>query len=189
MTIDKHYSPDLTLQQLIEWLKTEGIDTTAWGQGDAKSVADLWQELQHGESTLQADPPLRRVQVVEVYVQEGDRLLIERAQHFADGRVRTRNRPPSEKMHPAEAPLEAAQRCLVEELMLAPSVIHFPPQPIPVRTVRDKSDSYPNLTSEYTFYTIFAHVNGLPTTSFTTPNAAHSDGDPIIAHQWEWVAT
>ncbi len=187
MTIDEQVSPDLSLQQLIDWLKTHGIDTNRWGQGDAKSVADLWQELQYGESTLQADPPLRRVQVVEVHVTNDERHLIERAQHFADGRVRSRNRPPSEKMHPAETALEAAQRCLIEELALSPTAISFPPQQIPVRTVRDKSDSYPNLTSEYTFYTVFAQVDGLPTTSFTTPNAAHGDGDPIIAHQWEWV--
>ncbi len=188
MTIDTQHSPELSLHQLLEWLKTQGIDTTAWGQGDAKSVGDLWQELLHGESTLQADPPLRRVQVVEVYVRENDRLLIESAQHFADGRVRTRNRPPSEKMHPAEAPLEAAQRCLVEELAIDPAALSFPLQQIPMRTIRDESGSYPNLSTEYTFYTVFARVHGLPSTSFTTPNAAHSDGDPIIAHQWEWVA-
>ena len=185
--MDEQVSPDLTLQQLLEWLKTHGIDTNIWGQGDAKSVTDLWQELQHGESTLQADPPLRRVQVVEVHITNGDHRLIERAQHFADGRIRARNRPPSEKMHPAEAPLNAAQRCLVEELALTPAAIHFPTQQISMRTIRDNSGSYPNLTTEYTFYTVYAHVDGLPTTSFTTPNAAYGDGDPIIAHQWDWV--
>ncbi len=181
--------PYPTLNQLRTWLHAHAIDTSAWGQGAAKALLDLWRELHQGESTLQADPPLRRVQVVEVHVTNGGRRLIERAQHFADGRVRTRNRPPSEKMHPLEEPLAAARRCLVEELAVPPAAITFPAQQITARTVRSESDSYPNLISEYTFYTVRAHVTGLPTTPFITPNAAHAAGDPVVAHQWEWETT
>lgn len=176
-----------TAADLAQWLHAQGVDTAAWGHGDAKTVADLWQEHHHGECTLAADPALRIVHVVEVRVEQQGLLLIETEQQFADGRVRVRRRPPSEKLRPEEAPVAAAQRCLSEELALSPAAISFPTQEIPTRTLRDDSSSYPNLPSEYTFYTVHAQVTGLPTTSFTTPNAAHAAGDPIIAHRWAWV--
>ena len=187
MITNRQVSPDLTPAALQAWLETQGVDTTHWGQADAKTIADLWSELQHGESTLYADPPLRRVKVVEVTVRQGTQLLIEREQHLADGRVRLRNRPPSEKMHPGEEPMDAARRCLIEELALSGTAITFPPQEITARTVRDESGSYPNLVSEYLFYSIAACVEGLPTSTFTIPNAAHADGDPVVAHLWAWV--
>ncbi|MEZ4618235.1 MAG: hypothetical protein R2867_22350 [Caldilineaceae bacterium] len=188
MTIDEQRDADPTPQQLTAWLVAQQIDTTAWGQANAKSVDDLWQELCHGECSLQENPPLRLVRVVEVIVTQGEQILIEAEQLFADGRIRARNRPPSEKMKPTEDPLTAAQRCLQEELAVAPVAICFPPQEIPARIVRDESGSYPNLISEYTFYTVHAQIAGLPATTFTTPNAAYADGDPIVAHRWMWVA-
>ena len=177
-----------TTCHLQEWLDAHDIDTGNWGQADAKTLPDLWQELQHGESVLQADPPLRCVRVVEVIISRGTELLVEAEQHFVDGRVRVRNRPPSEKLYPDEDPVAAARRCLQEELSVAPSAISFPCQELIARTVREQSSSYPNLTSEYTFYVVHANVNGLPPTDFTTLNSAHDVGDPIVAHHWVWVS-
>jgi len=187
MAIDPNEMNDMTLSQLYEWLGEQDVDTSQWGDAGAKAVVDLWNELQHGESTLHTDPPLRRVHVVEVLVRDGDQLLIEREQHFSDGRVRMRNRPPSEKMLPDEQPEAAALRCLREELGVEPAAISFALQEITKRTVRMDSGSYPNLCSEYHFYTVAASVDGLPHTTFTTANAAHAEGDPIVAHQWAWV--
>jgi 8-oxo-dGTP pyrophosphatase MutT (NUDIX family) len=174
---------------LTHWLHTHQIDTTTWGQGAAKQVADLWQELVAGESTLQADPPLRCVAVVEVIVEREGQRLVETAQHFADGRVRARNRPPSEKLKPGETPLAAAQRCLVEELAIEHSRITVAQQAITQRITLDESGSYPGLTTRYTFYCVYLQVAGLPTTPFTTENAAHGHGDPVTAHQWGWLPT
>lgn len=193
MTLEHHQSsgfppPFPTIDALARWLYAQGVDTTGWGRNNAKTIEDLWQELQHGECTLQADPPLRVVHVVEVRIEQNDQYLIETEQHFADGRVRIRRRPPSEKMQATEEPHAAARRCLREELAVPPAAIHFSPQQIHTHKVRDESESYPNLTSEYTFYRVHAQVTGLPTTPFLTPNVAHVDGDPIVAHRWEWVA-
>jgi len=190
---EDHQSTDLappfsTLEALAQWLHAQGVDTSHWGHGSAKTIADLWYELQHGECTLRANPPLRIVHVVEVRIEQNDHYLIGTEQHLADGRIRVRRRLPSEKMQATEEALDAARRCLREELAVHPAAIRFPPQQIPARTARDTSDSYPNLTSEYTFYTVHAQVTGLPTTTFTTPNTAHTDGDPIVAHRWAWVA-
>lgn len=188
MVTDPRDRSHFTLVQLKKWLDTRGIDISQWGSADAKTVADLLCELQDGESTLSSDPPVRRVQVVEVLIYRDDQLLVEREQHFSDGRVRTRNRPPSEKMLPDEDPTAAARRCLVEELGVSSAAITFRPQEIPQRIVRTDSESYPNLLSEYHFFTVVASVEGLPHTTFTTPNVAHAKGDPIVAHRWAWVA-
>ncbi len=179
--------PALTsMSALTHWLHIHQIDTRGWGQGAAKQVADLWQELVAGESTLQADPPLRCVAVVEVLVEREGQQLVETAQHFADGRVRTRNRPPSEKLKPGEAPLAAAQRCLVEELAIEHNRITVAQQEITQRVTLDESGSYPGLTTRYTFYRVYLQVADLPTTPFTTTNTAHGHGDPVVAHQWAW---
>jgi len=180
------YTPTSTAA-LTTWLHTHQIDTTAWGQGAAKQVDDLWHELMAGESTLQADPPLRCVRVVEVLVEQAGRRLVEAAQQLADGRVRVRNRPPSEKLKPGEAPFAAAVRCLVEELTVDPATITAANTPITERTVLDESGSYPGLQTAYTFYQVHLVVAGLPLTAFTTANAAHGPGDPVVAHQWAWV--
>ncbi len=178
-----------TAERLAAWLHSQGLDLNAWGQGGAKTVADLWHELQRGESTLQQRPLERQVRVVEVQIIRNQQILVEAEQYFDDGRVRVRNRPPSEKMHPDETPLLAAERCLQEELALAPSAISFPPHTIQRRTIHAPSDSYPTLMSRYTFYTLQAVVADLPDHSFTTPNRAHGTGDPIVAHSWRWEPT
>lgn len=178
-----------TPQALADWLHTHQINTAYWGQGAAKSVTDLWQEIQHAESVLYDEPPLRRVRVVELRVLDGDRQLIEMAQTLVTGQVRRRNRPPSEKMHPAEDPLTAARRCLVEELGVDPTAIAIAStQAIRERQETVESASYPGLATQFTFYQVTAHVPHLPTTDFTTHNAAHTHGDPIVSHQWHWQA-
>ncbi len=174
-------------QALASWLHAHDIGTEHWGQDGAKSVADLWQEVCHGESALYDVAPLRRVRVVELLVLAGNRQLIEDAQTLVTGQVRRRNRPPSEKMHPTEDPLTAARRCLVEELGVAATAIFIEPaQAIGERQTTTESASYPGLLTHFTFYQVTAHVHNLPTTNFTTPNAAHAHGDPVVAHQWRW---
>lgn len=178
-----------TPQTLATWLHAHGVTTAQWGQGAAKSVTDLWQEILHGESMLSEEPPLRRVRVVEVAVRAGNQQLIEAAQTLVTGQIRRRNRPPSEKMHPTENPLAAAQRCLQEELGIATATILIEPtQPIGERHETSESSSYPGLLTHFTFYQVTAYVHGLPTSDFVTTNAAHDHGDPIVAHQWHWQA-
>ncbi|MBX3014213.1 MAG: hypothetical protein KF832_22010 [Caldilineaceae bacterium] len=174
-------------QALAAWLEARQINTDAWGQDNAKSVVDLWHEIQQAESTLHDEAPLRRVQVVELDVRAENRQLIEAAQLFASGQVRHRNHPPSEKMLPGEDPFATARRCLAEELGIAEAArIHFPPQTVEPRVTIVDSTSYPGLLTQFTFYTVCVHVANLPTTEFTTPNAAHAHGDPVVAHRWQW---
>lgn len=174
-------------QLLAQWLQSQQIDLTLWGQGNAKSVEDLWREVQNAESALYAEAPLRRVRVVELLVQDGDRQLIEDAQILVSGQVRRRNQPPSEKMLPGEDPFATARRCLLEELGIDDAAaVHIPTQQVRERQLLLESASYPGLVTQFTFYRVVAQVQQLPATDFTTTNAAHTHGDPVLAHRWRW---
>ena len=91
-----------------------------WGVAvGTKRIANLWQEVMEGEIQLvDSHPPLRSVRVVSVKIRHAKtgKLLLEAAQEMADGAMRTRNRPLSEKMKRGENPLEACVRGIQEEL-------------------------------------------------------------------------
>jgi len=176
-----------TPQALAAWLHDQQIDTTTWGQGAAKTVTDLWRETQQAESALYPETPLRRVQVVELLIAAGGRQLIEAEQLLTSGQVRRRNQPPSEKMLPGEDPFATARRCLAEELAITDEArIHFPLQHVGERQLLVESASYPGLVTQFTFYRVTVQVQALPDTPFTTSNAAHHHGDPVVAHHWCW---
>ena len=172
---------------LAAWLQTHHIDTTTWGQGAAKTIDDLWRETQQAESALYPEAPLRRVQVVELFIEMAGRQLIEAEQRLVSGQVRRRNQPPSEKMLPGEDPIATARRCLAEELEITDVAhIYFPPQQVRERQLLVESVSYPGLVTQFTFYRVTVQVHQLPDTDFTTINAAYSHGDPVISHLWRW---
>ncbi|MPY58957.1 NUDIX domain-containing protein [Streptomyces spongiae] len=175
-----------SLAELQEWLRSKGIPYDSWGIGAVKSVRNLWDEITSGEATLSDDPPLRRVSVVSVRVVADGRQLTEVGQLMANGAVRKRNSPPTEKMKPGETPITAALRCLAEELGVRDTDVTIDPQSLSVTVEQDASPSYPGLTSEYRLHTVDAQVVGLPGTSFTTDEAS-DDADAVIStHYWEW---
>ena len=111
------------IEELKAWLRDQNINVDRWGEGAAKTVENLWAEIDEGETLLQRDPPRRLIEVVRVVVRRDAFILIEARQEFVSGRQRTRNRPPSEKMRPDESYEEAAYRCIEEELGIAPSAV------------------------------------------------------------------
>ena len=76
------------VNDLRVWL-AEHVDLSTWGIGAAKSVDDLWSELETGESTL-ADSPFQRnlTGVVQLIILNRGRILIETRQSLIDGRIR-----------------------------------------------------------------------------------------------------
>ncbi|NJN97942.1 MAG: NUDIX domain-containing protein [Anaerolineales bacterium] len=172
--------------ELEAWLTANGIDTSCWGTGGAKTVENLWSELAEGESELHADPPRRQVRIVSVTICRGRRTLVEVGQAFGENQYRYRDMPPTEKMKPGEQPVEAAVRCLQEELEADPNRVKILSAAAePEQTMQD-SQSYPGLTTYYVRYYVEAKVAGLPRQSFSTMEAAHDDGDPVKSHQWRW---
>lgn len=179
MTTRNFESPD----ELAIWLAAAGIDTTHWGSGQSKRLADLWLEYTNGESAFTAEPPTREVTVVQVIIRRGEATLVELAQEMVDGRRRIRMRPPSEKVKPGETARSAALRCLREELDLAAGEVMMETEGVDFERVED-SPSYPGLPTRYRFYRFHAAAAGLPDEDFTRENV--DDGDPIRRHQWGW---
>ena len=176
----------LSLAELEDWLRSNGIPYESWGVGAVKSVQNLWDEITSGEATLSEDPPLRRVSVVSVRVVVDGRQLTEVGQLMATGAMRKRDSPPTEKMKPGETVTAAALRCLAEELGVRDTDVVIDPRSLSVAVEKVASPSYPGLPSEYRLHSVDAQVSGLPETHFTTQEAS-GDGDPVIStHYWEW---
>lgn len=171
--------------ELERRLTAHAVPCATWGTGGAKSVTHLWREIAEGESELTWDPLLRRVTVVSVHIRERGRLLTETGQTLTDGTARARNAPPSEKMKPGETPVEAALRCLAEELGIQTADVTIDPASLTVTVDRAPSPSYPGLPGEYRLHTVNAEVSGLPATPFTTRETPGTDA-AVTHHHWEW---
>lgn len=174
------------VEDLEFWLNQQGIDTASWGCGSTKSVADLWTELKNGEITLQCDPPLREVGVVQIIIRRDDLVLLEVEQEFETGKRRSRNIFPSEKLRNQEDYLSAAKRGLKEEIDLDPQQVDFVEPSYKIRHQVSNSPSYPNLATRYTIHSIEAAVTELPLADFWRKNHAHAEGDPVKKHLWGW---
>lgn len=175
-----------TKEELERWLRARDIDVSGWGQGAAKTISHLWTEIHKGESIMHDDPPLRILQAVRVIVRRGDRILIEAHQGFATGRRRERGWPPSEKMHPGEHYVEAALRCLREELGVEDEGARLRQETYRRNVLEEVAQSYPGLRTRYTFHIVEAVVPGLPHHDFQTRELASGPGEPISVHYWEW---
>jgi hypothetical protein len=174
------------VEELVDWLAASGVDTTEWDKGTSKSVANLWDEYVKGELIFQISPPLRIVEVVQVTIERNGLLLLEMEQEFVNGQRRSRELPPSEKIKPGENCVEAAYRCLCEELGLSRDQISIIEPDNSTKDSVVESLSYPGLNTRYTIHDVYAYVKGLPDQDFWRENLATKDGDPIKRHLWAW---
>lgn len=172
--------------ELTIWLEENGIDTGVWGSGAHKTIANLWDEYAAGEVSFEANPPLRVVQVVQILIQHDGTMLLEKEQVLTNGMRRFRNQLPSEKIKGNETFMDAAFRCLSEELGLGRDRVDSV-------TVENESDemiadspSYPGLSTRYSIQTATARVSGLPAGDFWRDNQATAEGDPVSRHLWGW---
>ncbi|KAK4796896.1 hypothetical protein SAY86_029222 [Trapa natans] len=200
-----------TPQSLSDWIKPRmpSDSFASWGvKPGTKNVHNLWLELSEGETSLtDSTPPIRTVNVVIVRIIGKDgATLIESRQELADGSVRSRRRPLSEKMKPGETPEGAVIRAVKEELG---SIISRPAEEIVTivpgsyrKSVEERSSaSYPGLPARYILHSVDATVEGLPENEFYT-DEEHEYGDcgetgmgigiadqavSVKRHHWEWV--
>lgn len=175
-----------TIDELRSWLLDKQINTSTWGASGSKTIQNLWRELKSGDAGIQSKPPLRIVEVVQIYIRRGNLILLETIQELADGQRRFRNQPPAEKIKPNEHYLEAAARGLFEELGILAENIDFKEETHQVRTIITESPSYPGLLTKYTFHDIVAQIEGVPEDNFWHENYAFEDGDPVKRHFWAW---
>ncbi len=157
-------SEPLSLEQLAQLLTYAGIPIHEWGQGDAKTVAHLLQEINEGETELLVTPAgeiERHVSVVWVDVSgtnsDNDWFhLVEDRQEFRDGRVRRRALDHSlgEKMKPGEDMYGAVERALREELGIEDVWTDH----LRSELTQHAPSSYPGLKSEYNTHYFTAHI-------------------------------
>ena len=174
-----------SLGELEALLAASPIDLSTWGVDDAKTMADLWREIMAGETQLQVEPLRRVVSVVQVIIVRGNLVLVETQQVLQDGRTRSRELPPSEKMHPGEHPADAATRCLREELEVEPGEVELVNTAHPPTRQSRASPSYPGLQTDYLFHRVDVRVPSLPDQAFATAEAV--TGDALVTrHDWAW---
>jgi hypothetical protein len=176
-----------SIEHLLIWLSDQSIELSKWNQGHAKSVENLFYELENGECQMQMQPPLRVVNVVQVLVTNGELYLLELEQELEDKRKRNRNIPPSEKMKPNENCLDAARRCLIEELGVNNDDIDIKTQDCIASIRYRKSRSFPGLNTKYYVFRVYAQVRGLSEENFWTEEITQKDGVEIVRRFcWGW---
>lgn len=179
----------LTEQSLSEWLLQHGVPVELYGQGTAKRLADLLNEVHAGETQLVAEggAVVRRLRVLQLHVRDRrGRFLVDAAQTLPDGRRRPRELPPSEKLLPHEGWRDAAVRCVAEEfesVLGGADALTLREGSVTTRCVRRTSPSYPGLASEYDMTCVEAAVEGLPQVDFVTREKR--PGGELVTH-WEW---
>lgn len=174
------------VEALEKILRDQRIPLAQWGVGSAKTVENLWQELQTGDSHLQLNPLRRRVDAATIIIQRDDKILIEVAQTLQGQRSRPRHWPPSEKIRDRETPRQAAARCLCEELELTADMFTLSTACPEVVLEQQISLSYPGLMTAYRFYVFDAVAPSLPDHPFQTAEQSHDDSDPVKTHSWVW---
>ena len=84
------FSDELALK---EWLLLHGVSTLSWGQGQARTVKSLFEELESGASMILQSQALRMTHVCLVKVGRpgGGKFLFETHEQLDNGTVRQRN--------------------------------------------------------------------------------------------------
>lgn len=178
--------------ELAAWLASHNIPTELYGQGKAKKMEQLFEEVENGESILRLvdGAPLREVIVLNLLLVNEDRkVLRETRQQLPDGRVRVRDLAVSEKMMPGEGWREAVVRAIAEELgSVAKSgwqeKLVIDDGSYASKTEDMASPSYPGLVTAYTMHCVRAQLpRCLPREPFKTEEQ-RPDGKMVT--WWEW---
>lgn len=182
------HSSKLTRSELKELLLAHRVPLHTWGTGEAKTLADLYSEIRHGESVLVTEPNgklVREVGVVkiDIFYKEGAQnyKLEEDYQEFYDGRRRTLQHdcPVGEKMKPSETPLQTFARALREELSITRPIAGRATR---ARVITKTSKSYPGLLSRYHEHRFMAT---LPKKYYNADGYMEIDGDRRTYFSWK----
>lgn len=194
-----------SLDDLVRCLETHSIDREKWGSGEhctSKSVLDLWEEVQRGESTLQSSigELVRTTRVVRIHVTIAPpypawwhgtpRYLFNTAIQYTDRGTRVeRSTLVTEKLMQGEEVLHAVHRALHEELDLEGAdnrgytITNV--ETTPHTEDRVSTRSYPGI---HTIYELFdatvVFENDWWRQRAEAESVCTSEGNRI--HEWEW---
>jgi serine/threonine protein kinase len=160
-----------TVKDLREELLAFKVDVSKFGKGDAKTLEQLFHEIESMECRLmlRANKVIRVVDLMALRVRTPTaKILVEQSQKFPDGRDRTCNRLPAVMRQAGASGLATAkseiERLLKNELSTTPDVIQVnlrlddPSQES--NSKKQDSQSYPGLDSVYRKTFFEASVNG-----------------------------
>mmetsp|Transcript_86208 Transcript_86208/g.222030 ORF Transcript_86208/g.222030 Transcript_86208/m.222030 type:complete len:794 (-) Transcript_86208:390-2771(-) len=150
------FEANIDIGVFSQMLTEHNIDTTKFGVGKAKTLAELSEEVRSGTARLMLDATEHKklVRVVDVVVlrvcpQGQDSFLVETQEVFPDGRTRENNFLPGEKKEPHENTQQAAQRILADFLGMQGH--HVQLDLMKIRRIEEErpSPSYPGVTTVY----------------------------------------
>jgi len=186
-----------SVESLTAWLEIREIDTSLWGQGEAKTVQEFFHEIWAGECEPLTECAERVISVVKVRILDHDEAgtwqLYETKQKLCrDGRTRPRNRPLAEKRRPNESSFDAAVRGVKEELgssLKSSSRIVVKEDSLQEWTERRMSKSFPGLETVYKLSQVDVEVEGL--TRAATGDTFETEETPELSHgkvhTWTWI--
>mmetsp|Transcript_24488 Transcript_24488/g.68094 ORF Transcript_24488/g.68094 Transcript_24488/m.68094 type:complete len:781 (-) Transcript_24488:84-2426(-) len=139
-------------------LQEHNINTTSFGTGEAKTLAQLATEISSGAARLMLDATEHKklVRVVDVvllrlYTSSGSngKILMETAEQYPDGRRRAIARLPGTKKEPHENSQETAQRVLTDFLNMGDITVCFDFAARESFEEENESPSYPGVRTVY----------------------------------------
>lgn len=189
--------------ELETWLNMNRVKTKRWGMDQAKSVADLWEEVFRGEARLHLVKDLdggvqamRGVSVLSVRVRRAEGPpdaclslrnpdlchLVEIRQVFPDGREYTPGEPLGVKLKKGDIYSTAMYKEATFSIMRELGELNIQRDEVEIvessfRQSEQVSDaySYPTLPCKYTVYRLDAAVRGLPAVGFRTKKYKECD--------------
>eukprot|EP00928_Gymnodinium_smaydae_P025123 TRINITY_DN20112_c2_g2_i1.p1 TRINITY_DN20112_c2_g2~~TRINITY_DN20112_c2_g2_i1.p1 ORF type:complete len:282 (+),score=55.62 TRINITY_DN20112_c2_g2_i1:82-927(+) len=199
----------ISAKELRDSLENLGVDTSLFGKGSAKSLAELAAELDAGESRLEVGlitkRLTRKVQPIFVALHCEGHVLVEVSQSFPDGRVRKRRMLPAEKRHAEDKdPFHGALRCLHEELGVEMFDANSLPDGLSRREDMDscfleekESASYPGIPCTYWNFTFHFEIRqGSKAASLfraddicndNTFETSEMKAEGPMKHCWAWI--
>lgn len=171
----KHKQFQWTTAALKTQLERNGIDTAKWGTAmndeghNSKTLKELCQELKEGVCSLMHDctaeiSEKKLVRVVDVVLlrikigKEGDHILVESKEKYADGREHETWRLPGAKQRPNENVKGTAERIVSTLLHIEKGKISFNFQDKELVEEKEDSPSYPGVTTVYRKHIVEGNV-------------------------------
>jgi len=143
----------LEVEELEKYFKENNVDTSKFGQGQAKTLKDISAELIKGESSLMTDTSglIRVVDVVVIKLIHSvtGSILVQTEQTFPDGQKVSLKRLPGAKRRPDENQFLTARRILKRQLKVEENHVTLHAGDVQVAEEEKDSLAYPGLRTVY----------------------------------------